>query len=1120
MPDYTYTASYAKCKHSFVLRGIPQKDSPDGLTRSFACVIRNILQRSGCVKPSRFLVGQLGQLPKMDDQLYLIDLHSELPRWSTTIKGAEDGSNPAVDFFYDDELWETCLPGYSWIRYLLIPEAPLSSVLKDDAEIWMRQAVDFYLPMAKLIIEIDGTQHRSDQKQVILDQRRDDALTAAGFTVIRISTIDLKFRSQSLQNTLLSLREYLDKTDEIQLFLEQDWESEQEWLRLHYEIVLRYQFALLQCLENGVLSLDAPAWTFDILSCDEEYFRIAADDLFLYFRNLYILGGMEFHQPDILFSRGEESLVIINHIYDRPDEREPQGIEIFNSPWDGDDFYQVSCADIVDYKIRWPLKEDDERAKALLFFMDNIFGYDSFNPGQWMILANILCCKRTIGILPTGGGKSLCYQLAAMLQPASSIVICPIISLQIDQKRNLHEAGMDRAEYISSIQETEEKSSIIRDFADGRYQIIWISPERLQSREFRYSLEAINAQHPIAYAVIDEVHCLSEWGHDFRTSYLTLISTLESCCPGATLVGLTATASQAVLNDLKVEFNVDGMAVRALPSLERKNLTFSVVRTKNKDKELNTILRQHRYGKEDAPDTGIVFTLTQDHTGDNASRSKNRLAGYMRQQFPQNKEEIAIYHANIENKQEVQNAFLDGKIRLLSSTKAFGMGVNKRDLRFTVHHDLPWSVEAFYQEAGRAGRDNKDADCFILFDPHDFGDDQYIDAVFAPATTPEQIQEYVDEFKINSDLRTIFLLWGKNNKGVDADLRAISKILEKISGSYPRSDKYNGKYYVVQSAPWKKNPYQYVPGMPRGVIEQALYRLKVLGVVKDWLITWRSGGDLFDIYLSDDLSEESVSRHFFSYLSAHRRRQTTYNDLDEKYREILSESEPSYILRYAKALLSWTYDHIIYSRREATHNILKFCKNYKDPESFRKMIDDFLRISEQSILLNDLVENEANWPGMWFNCFFTEVKREDGSSVTERLDRDGVSALYASAARYRESYQDLIGLNLVYCLAAAFSGNQFSENDELLILRTTFQEIKKDYSESAEDVFRKVLDLTSFYQSNMQAGALNTLAKFYASSFPEYCKAQYAVLKDPYSMSVLLRSLTGDITDSIRRLSK
>ncbi len=1118
MRQFSYTASYANCMHNFIVMGIPSGEAKDSLVKSFTCIIRNILQRDKTIKPSEYLKTTLGELGDISTPLSLVRMDGRLPAWEMTIKGADTGYNPAKDFFYDDGLWEKYLNAYAWVRQLLIPEAALSAVLGSFSLGINDQNVDFYLPPANLVIEIDGAQHQSDQKQIQLDMQRDRLLEGKNIRVVRIPVSALKYRNETFESCIREIVDALDQSASIQIIKKQK-DDENTKRRMLYECVIRYEFLLLALIENGALSLKDSVWSFNIAKSHQKLFQIALNDLELWYQHLYNLRGMKAQFPKTQYGEGKGYLPIRNQLYSRPDEKEIRVPTVFNSYWDNTNFYCISCAEPVDYRISWPQAETDSQAEALLFFLRNCFGFDSFNSGQWQILANILCRRKTIGILPTGGGKSLCYQLAAALQPGITYVVCPINSLQIDQKRNLDKAGFKRTAYITSQQEGKQKGSIINDLSNGKYQIVWISPERLQSRSFRNAVLEISQHLTTSYAVIDEVHCLSEWGHDFRTSYLTLVGTIESICPQATLLGLTATASQAVLEDLRVEFQIGGESIRALPSLERENLNFEVINTEQSEEDLYSILREHGYGKtgEDGQN-GIVFTLTRDRSDDKTSYGRNFLARKMRKQFPENAKKIAAYHAEVYNKVQIQNDFLDGKITLLSSTKAFGMGVNKEDLRFTVHYELPWSTEAFYQEAGRAGRDNKPADCYILFAPQSFGQQTYVEEAFQQSTTPERIKTMVSSHLLQGDLSTIFFLWGGNNKGVQTDCDMVRELLMRINQTEPTIDQGKECYTLKADSEEKSDENALHPqNLTKSRLELALYRLKLLGVVSDWMVDWR-GYDttFFDVYLEDEISAQTLEDHLIAYYSKYN---SSIDLVDTPCSSPWMYPETdllSIVLYYAEKLIAWTYDHIIYSRRQATYNILNFCRNYKDPESFRRQIDNFLRISEETIVLNGILENKDLWI-LWFQIFYTENTDEQWNKSKEFLDLNGIEQLRLSSARYRESFQDVVGLNLVYTVSGAISGLA-DLRTEYTLLDDCMREIETRFSADRDAIWSELLTVLSHYKSNISDDDRAILGKCLVNAYPERAREVYTCLEDPGSLSIIINEATVQICKALERI--
>ena len=295
MNSVSFSASYTNSIHSFRITGLPNGTCDDKTLMSFTCIIMNILQRSRVVRPSLFLSERLGSLPSGFDSRYgLVDVNSALPIWNATIKGSEDGDNPALDFFYSNDLWNRFLNGFSWVRHLLIPEASLETILEDESGRWENQAVDFYLPAAKLVIEIDGSQHFSNAGQRKLDRERDDALYSKGITVIRIPARVLRKPYTEFEPYSKEILSQLRASGIKDLYLKTDYQDAKTVVLLQHEKVIRFQFALLSLIKCGALHFDQKEWLFDIPEEERELFTIAAKDLFLWYENLHKLMGISF----------------------------------------------------------------------------------------------------------------------------------------------------------------------------------------------------------------------------------------------------------------------------------------------------------------------------------------------------------------------------------------------------------------------------------------------------------------------------------------------------------------------------------------------------------------------------------------------------------------------------------------------------------------------------------------------------------------------------------------------------------------------------------------------------------------------------------------------------------
>jgi len=325
------------------------------------------------------------------------------------------------------------------------------------------------------------------------------------------------------------------------------------------------------------------------------------------------------------------------------------------------------------------------------------YGYSDFRKGQAEIVESILQGKDTLAIMPTGAGKSLCYQIPALIFGGVSLVISPLISLMKDQVDALNNLGIAAA-FINSSLEQGEVEARIREAQQGKYKLLYVAPERLASGSFASLLKDL----PIALLAVDEAHCVSQWGHDFRPSYRS-IGLLVSRLPQRPIIAaFTATATQAVKRDIINLLTLQKPSCY-LTGFNRENLSFLVRRGENKK---DFVLR---YVEENKAQAGIIYAATRKEV-DNLYELL-RKKGYG----------VGKYHAGLRDEERAasQDAFLYDDIRVMVATNAFGMGIDKSNVRYVIHYNLPKNMEAYYQEAGRAGRDGEPSECTLLFAPQD-----------------------------------------------------------------------------------------------------------------------------------------------------------------------------------------------------------------------------------------------------------------------------------------------------------------------------------------------------------------------------------------------------------------
>lgn len=354
------------------------------------------------------------------------------------------------------------------------------------------------------------------------------------------------------------------------------------------------------------------------------------------------------------------------------------------------------------------------------------FGYNSFRTGQEQVIEKVLSGQDTLCVMPTGGGKSLCYQVPALVMEGTVLVISPLISLMKDQVDALRQAGISAA-YINSTMTSEEYQETMDATIRGEYRLLYIAPERLDSPAFTNRLQLMN----VPLVAIDEAHCISQWGHDFRPSYRNIRRMVSLFHEKPALLALTATATPAVREDICNQLTIDENST-VMTGFERENLTFSVIKGQNREKFVID------YVKKNEEEAGIIYAATR------------KAVDHLYEVLSKRGVKVGKYHAGLSDlaRQEGQEQFLNDETAVMIATNAFGMGIDKSNIRYVIHYQMPRNMESYYQEAGRAGRDGLKSDCTLLFSSQDvqtqrFLIDQSLDSTRIPMEL-QKLQSMID----------------------------------------------------------------------------------------------------------------------------------------------------------------------------------------------------------------------------------------------------------------------------------------------------------------------------------------------------------------------------------------
>jgi ATP-dependent DNA helicase RecQ len=897
-----------------------------------------------------------------------------------------------------------------------IPQANLDIILESHGvkgEGYRRTDFLFSHPKKTIFIELDGEEHETEKSKS--DQERDDALASCGFKVIRIPNEQI---ISGEGDCLEELKKILEKV------FKGDSESPKDTnnyakAAMYSSNASKLQYAVCLALKYGWLSENN--WSIKVLGA-EEIAPEAMQDVLLYieaFSNLY---DRKVSPEKIILKTENECYEISPDGFAKINSKEEYidvviSLEFKNSPFES--VVGESNKDRADFVIRsvfLPIKlsskikfknervfisedlDDEEIEKNLKIFLKGLYRKKDFREAQSKSITNLLRGIDTVVLLPTGAGKSFIYQISGLLMPGSTIVIDPIVALMEDQVDGLKNYGIDKVISISA--DNKNLDTDIKLVSNGEYLFILHSPERLQTSKYRAALTSLSQLSLVNLAVLDEAHCVSEWGHDFRPAYLNVSKNIRHMCKDQKgtyppIGALTGTASRSVLRDVLTDLAIDPDNENSLirpDSYDRKELNFFISKPPDSSSysagtfEGVISSMPQKFGipegsfwgsRGEETCSGVVFAPFV------AGQSDQTVAKALDLVRKVTNASTTAYAGKVvpgyeeknwsEVKRENVKAFKNNKTPMLISTKAYGMGIDKPNIRFTLHYGMPSSIEAFYQEAGRAGRDRKKSFCGIIFS--EFSEER-TNALLDPSKTIEEIRdEYAKSSGIRDDIGNQLFFHLLSFKGIDIEINQIKKALKEI-GSFEFENKIEMPFNKISKDQ-----------------ENILQRLVKIGALGDYEKEHGQQKYVLKINAFKLEKGKNLLKEYVTSIAPGR-----LQEFSKELENINSESSEENILALCDSYVRFTYDFIERARRSAIREMALLARRSSANKDIKQVIQDYLQEGVSVESLETLLQQ-------------TKVNLYDWLGKLEKIsNKSDANELKGQVIRLLESYPDHPGL--------------------------------------------------------------------------------------------------------------